>query len=116
MAGLIQHSEPAGGGRRTFPAGGGRAKEWRIFHRDGKVTTDFFGGNDAARAIRLQVDGRVVLAGNADRPAAGSPNSLLSVDFALVRYNLDGTLDASFGSGGKVASNLLGNIEFALAL
>ena len=86
------------------------------FGIDGKVTTDFFGGNDTARAMRLQDDARIVLCGNADRPVPGSPNSLHSVDFALVRYNPDGSLDPTFGAGGKVTSNLFGNIEEALAL
>lgn len=86
------------------------------FGIDGKITTDFFGGNDTARAIRIQDDARIVLCGNADRLVPDSPNVLLSVDFALARYNPNGSLDSSFGAGGKVHSNLFGNIEEALAL
>lgn len=47
---------------------------------------------------------------------AGSTDSLISVDFAFVSYNLDGSLNASFGVGGKVDTNLLGNFEEALAM
>ncbi len=88
----------------------------QTFGLNGFVTTDFFGGSDSARAIGLQLDGRIALAGSADRPVPGSPTSTSSVDFALARYNPEGTPDASFGEGGKITSNLLGNIEEALAL
>jgi hypothetical protein len=39
----------------------------------------------------------------------GSTDSLISVDFAFVSYNLDGSLNASFGVGGKVDSHALTN-------
>jgi CubicO group peptidase (beta-lactamase class C family) len=57
----------------------------------GWVTTDFAGVTDFADtadrglAVALQRDGRIVVAGS----SAG--------DFALARYNPDGSLDASFG-------------------
>src|SRR5262245_51048142 len=60
----------------------------------GKVTTDFgpfeeeFGGG-----IAIQADGKIVIAGIAD------------LDFLLVRYNTNGSLDSSFGSGGKVETD-----------
>jgi hypothetical protein len=44
----------------------------------GLVTTDFFGANDRARAMALQPDGAIVLAGRAFNG--------LSRDFALARY------------------------------
>ncbi|MFN3603534.1 MAG: delta-60 repeat domain-containing protein [Leptonema sp. (in: bacteria)] len=60
------------------------------FNGNGKVTTDFgVGSNDFAYAIALQSDGKILVAG-------GSNN-----DFAVVRYNSYGSLDGSFGSGGK---------------
>ena len=49
-------------------------------------STDF-GGTDFATSIVLQPDGKIVLSGG----AYGS-----SADFALARYNTDGTLDATF--------------------
>ena len=66
------------------------------FDRDGKVTTDFGGGSDGARDVVVQADGKIVAAGSGF-PAQGRP-----LDFALARYNRDGTLDSTFGDGGKV--------------
>ena len=65
------------------------------FDGDGKVTTDF-GGSSVAYSIAIQSDGKIVVAGSAYN---GSNN-----DFALVRYNADGSLDTSFGTGGKVTT------------
>ena len=63
------------------------------FDGDGIATTDFFGGNDLARSMRLQADGKIILSGS----------SLNGTDqnFALARYNTDGSLDNTFGTGGK---------------
>jgi uncharacterized delta-60 repeat protein len=60
------------------------------FGTGGRVTTDF-GGYEVARALVIQRDGKLVLAGE----AAGS-------GFALARYTPDGRLDPSFGTGGRV--------------
>jgi len=69
------------------------------FGMNGKVATDFHGSSDVAFAIALQPDGKIIAAGYAlrlDGPA---------FDFALARYNADGSLDASFGVGGKVTTD-----------
>jgi uncharacterized delta-60 repeat protein len=50
--------------------------------------------NDGARAVALQPDGRIVLAGYAERQA---PN----YDFAVVRLNANGTLDPAFNGTGR---------------
>ncbi|HWP40130.1 MAG TPA: PKD domain-containing protein, partial [Tepidisphaeraceae bacterium] len=60
----------------------------------GLVTTDLGSTSDSASAIVIQPDGRIVLAGETRR------SSTLS-DFALVRYNADGTPDTTFGTGGS---------------
>jgi uncharacterized delta-60 repeat protein len=65
------------------------------FGNGGTVTTAIGSGNDAARSIAIQSDGKIVLAGY----SRGSNN-----DFALVRYNTDGSLDTNFGNGGKVTT------------
>jgi uncharacterized delta-60 repeat protein len=71
------------------------------FGSGGKVTTDF-GGFDGANAVSIQADGKIVAAG-----VGGSR-------FALARYNADGSLDTSFGGGGKVTTQFFGeNIESA---
>ena len=60
------------------------------------MTTDFAGFTDWAYALAVQ-DGKIVAAGRAGFEG--------NDDFALVRYNLDGSLDASFGTGGKVTTD-----------
>jgi uncharacterized delta-60 repeat protein len=78
------------------------------FGSEGRVTTDF-GGDDAAYAVAVQADGKIVV--------AGATNSGGTLDLALARYGSDGALDASFGSGGQVVTDLGGNDEaFALAI
>jgi uncharacterized delta-60 repeat protein len=64
------------------------------FGDGGVVLTDFRKSYDWAYALALQPDGKIVVAGVSDANE--------SKDFALARYNADGTLDASFGDGGLV--------------
>jgi uncharacterized delta-60 repeat protein len=76
------------------------------FGNQGIVTTAF-GSNDAAYAVLIQPDGKVIAAGGSTQPGASIPN-----DFALARYNVNGTLDTSFGSGGKVLTSINGQPGF----
>ena len=69
------------------------------FGSGGKVTTDFFGSQDQARRVRILPDGKILVEGFAVRVL--SPVSSTK-HFALARYNADGSLDISFGTGGKV--------------
>jgi uncharacterized delta-60 repeat protein len=62
------------------------------FGNNGIVTTPIGANYDLATAIVLQPDGKLVV--------SGSYNAGGDYDFALVRYNPDGTLDTNFGSGG----------------
>jgi uncharacterized delta-60 repeat protein len=64
------------------------------FGRGGLVATDFGKSDDRILALALQPDGRIVVAGVSDRSG--------SKDFALARYNTDGSLDPTFGNGGLV--------------
>jgi len=59
------------------------------FSGDGKQTTDFNAGDDYAYSLAIQTDGKIVVAGVADS------------NFALARYNADGTPDNSFSGDGK---------------
>ena len=70
------------------------------FGTGGIVKTDFNGGTDLARGLVLQDDGKIVAVG---RTQLGT-----MVGFAIARYNPDGSLDAAYGSGGKVVTNLNG--------
>ena len=64
------------------------------FSGDGKLTVPVGSANDRGAGILLQADGKIVVAGTSHN---GSDD-----DFALVRINANGTLDTSFGDGGKV--------------
>ena len=70
------------------------------FGTSGKVTTDIGSPYEEATAVALQPDGKIVVAGGA---VIGLFN-----DFVLVRYNTNGTLDTTFGTNGKVITNLVG--------
>jgi uncharacterized delta-60 repeat protein len=76
------------------------------FGSGGRVITDFFGGDDAARALALQSDGKIVVLGGWSPPPLPGCCPLGPTSIALARYNPDGTLDATFGSGGKVTTGL----------
>ncbi len=77
------------------------------FDGDGKVTTDFGAANgESARSVALQPDGKIVVAGFL---STGS-----QADFAVARYNTDGSLDTSFSGDGKVTTGLLGSsVDYA---
>jgi uncharacterized delta-60 repeat protein len=64
------------------------------FGGDGRLITDFDGG---ASAIAIQKDGKIVV--------TGSAHNGTNDDIALARYNVDGTLDTSFGEDGKVTTD-----------
>jgi len=71
------------------------------FGQGGKVTTNFVGVklggvSNIATAVLVQPDGRIVAGGGAS-DCAHCPHRL-----ALARYLADGSLDPSFGAGGRV--------------
>jgi len=70
------------------------------FDSDGILATSVFGDNDEANSVMVQSDGRIVVGGLANNPVLGE------TDFALVRYNSDGTLDSAFDGDGKVTTNV----------
>lgn len=72
------------------------------FGTGGRVTTDFGGPNDQAESVALQPDGRILVAGAVGRFISRG------FDFAVARYNSDGTLDTSFGTSGKVTTDFAG--------
>jgi len=67
------------------------------FDGNGKVTTGLNPyTNVAVRALALQPDGKILVAG------AGDGDNSDTINFALIRYNADGSLDSSFGDEGKL--------------
>ncbi|MEX1047619.1 MAG: hypothetical protein WD050_09505 [Actinomycetota bacterium] len=79
------------------------------FGGTGKVTTAFGTSHDDANAVAIQPDGKVVAAGSTESGATG-------YDFALARYNTDGTLDSSFDGDGRVVTPILDSWDFAQAV
>ncbi len=72
------------------------------FGGGGTVMTDFTPWGDGAKGVAIQADGKIVAAGVAADAAGVAADAAHPSKFALARYNSDGTLDASFGGGGKV--------------
>jgi uncharacterized delta-60 repeat protein len=68
------------------------------FNLLGFNVVDFGDGNDYGRAVIVQPDGKVIIAGYA---SDGKSNV-----FALARLNSNGTLDTSFGEQGRVRTGL----------
>src|SRR5262245_35534549 len=82
------------------------------FGSGGSVVTAVGPGNDHAEAVRIQPDGKIVVAGQAQTSRGLN-------QFAVVRYTTSGSLDASFGTGGKVTTTIVkskGADAFAMAL
>jgi len=75
------------------------------FNGSGHVIVDFMGGFDEALAVAIQPDGKIVAGG------LGSNAQHTVEDFALVRLNSDGTLDSTFGYGGKVTTDFADQAE-----
>lgn len=69
------------------------------FDVDGKAITDFGANqNDVASDLRIQADGKIVVVGYATLAAGGARQ------FAVARYNANGSLDTSFSSDGKATA------------
>ena len=66
---------------------------------DGKVSIDFTLGADFAYAVRIQANGKILLAGTADYFGRNSR-------FALARLTSDGSLDPTFGGDGMLMTDV----------
>jgi uncharacterized delta-60 repeat protein len=74
------------------------------FGTGGKVTTDFGTDGDYANSMAIDSRGRIVVGGGGPpRSRCGSCTGS-APGFELARYEPDGTLDPSFGAGGKVTT------------
>lgn len=68
------------------------------FGTGGKVLTSF-GDDDIATSVEIEPGGQILVAGLA------TPEGTVGLgDFGLARYNVDGSLDSSFGAAGKVTT------------
>jgi uncharacterized delta-60 repeat protein len=97
------------GGRFALVRYGGDGTPDNTFAGDGVVFTNFTPGYDPAYDLEIQMDGKLVAVG----VAASS-----GYEFALARYNADGTLDRSFGGDGRVTTNFsrAGDFAFGVAI
>ena len=80
------------------------------FDDDGRTHTDFFGNGDEAKALALQADGKIIVAGSAYN------NDANRNEFALARFNPDGSLDNSFDTDGRVTTDFSGEADYAMAV
>jgi len=79
------------------------------FDADGVALTPF-GSDDAfGSSVAIQGDGKIVLAGS-------SADSSFVYDVAVVRYNVDGTLDTSFGGDGRITTAIGSGDDFGNAV
>ena len=110
-------------GKIVCGGGGGEAQlaDYRLqrFNVDGSLDTtfgtsgfvqiDFAGSGDGVWGIAIQPDGKIVAAGRS-RILGGNDN------FAVARLNTDGTLDPTFGSGGKVTTDFDNRTDLGFAV
>ena len=75
----------------------------------GIVTTDFGSSDDQGRSIALQADGKILVAGSSFKSSS-------NYDFALVRYNSDGSLDMSFSGDGMLTTDFGSSMDYATSL
>jgi uncharacterized delta-60 repeat protein len=71
------------------------------FGTGGRIITPFTTSNDIANSVAVQSDGRILVFG-----FAAPFDSVPTRSLAGVRYNGDGSLDTTFGSGGKLVNPL----------
>ena len=78
------------------------------FDLDGQSTIDFAGDEDYCYGIALQPDGKILAAGRSFKDG--------NFDFALARYNSDGSPDTSFGTAGKVTTDFAAGDDWGMAV
>lgn len=77
------------------------------FGNKGLVTVSFGSGMSATvQDVAVQPDGKIIVGG-----FASSLTKFGSEDFAIARYNPDGSSDTSFGSGGRTLTDFFGSTD-----
>ncbi|MBU0475615.1 MAG: T9SS type A sorting domain-containing protein [Bacteroidetes bacterium] len=69
------------------------------FDTDGKVTTSVSSSHDYGKGVAIQSDGKIIVVGYA--PASGSTDNI-----AVIRFNVNGSLDTDFGIDGIVTTGI----------
>jgi uncharacterized delta-60 repeat protein len=72
------------------------------------------GTGEFTRDIKVQPDGKIVIVGEATIAGGSNPNR----DFAVLRFNSNGTPDAGFGNNGIVTTDMgsMSDLPFAVAI
>lgn len=78
------------------------------FGEDGIVVTDGLGDEDQIKEIAIQPDGKII--------AAGYFGTEMYTEFAVARYNIDGSIDNTFGDAGKLTTEFGGYNDLALSV
>lgn len=81
------------------------------FSGDGWVTTDIGPGHDFVMALAIQQDGKLVATGLSGGQDQGADERV-----AVVRYDIDGSLDPTFSGDGMVTRNTVAGYEDAAAV
>lgn len=69
------------------------------------------GGGESARAVVVQSTGKIVIAGTVEADAQATGPAAADRDIALMRFNENGALDTTFGTGGILTLDLNQGIE-----
>lgn len=78
------------------------------FGTNGKTTIDFSANYDAVSSMCIQADGKILVTGRS--------TSNVYYDVAVARLNANGSLDASFGTNGKVLVDVQGESDEARSI
>lgn len=79
------------------------------FGEGGKALADFGDAYNSGAAVALQPDGKIVVAGSTSKGAGYA-------DFAVARLQPNGSLDSSFGVGGRVVLDITGGEDICRAV
>src|SRR5205085_496770 len=83
------------------------------FSGDGLLTSDFGRGDSRAAAVVLQPDGKTVTVGQRADRFTGPGNE---PEFALARYDTDGSLDETFDGDGRQTTSFTSDVDEATAV
>jgi uncharacterized delta-60 repeat protein len=75
------------------------------FGAGGKATVDYNGLSDSAISVEIRSNGQIVVVGN-------TMTTPTNKNAALARFNSNGTLDSTFGQGGKVVTDFSSEGEY----
>ncbi len=80
------------------------------FDQDGIVAADFSGSTERGNDVKVQNDGKIVVAGYSYNETIFQGQTIIQQDVALFRYHPDGSVDTGFGNNG-VATVITANQE-----